>query len=63
MIDMDNDQFSGTVLLNTFVIKKKRCRVYFHRGTLIWETERPPYSEFFFFYIINYVTYIIDDNF
>ncbi|KAK0095273.1 hypothetical protein PV326_008794 [Microctonus aethiopoides] len=43
MIDMDNDQFSGTVLLNTFVIKKKRCRVYFHRGTLIWETERPPY--------------------
>ncbi|XP_034941938.1 ceramide kinase [Chelonus insularis] len=40
---MENDQLSNTVLLNTFIIKKKRCRVYFHRGTLIWETERPPY--------------------
>ncbi|KAH0553836.1 ceramide kinase [Cotesia glomerata] len=40
---MDNDQFSNSVLLNTFIIKKKRCRVYFHKGTLIWETERPPY--------------------
>lgn len=38
------DQCSQTVLLNTFVIKKKRCRVYFHQGTLIWETERPPYT-------------------
>ncbi|XP_012278630.1 ceramide kinase [Orussus abietinus] len=43
MQDTDNDS-SGAVLLNTFVIKKKRCRVYFHRGTLIWETERPPYT-------------------
>ncbi|XP_046623003.1 ceramide kinase isoform X1 [Neodiprion virginianus] len=39
-----NDHASDAVLLNTFVIRKKRCRVYFHRGTLIWETERPPYT-------------------
>lgn len=39
------DHSSNSVLLNTFVVKKKRCRVYFHRGTLIWETERPPYSK------------------
>ncbi|XP_033220098.1 ceramide kinase isoform X2 [Belonocnema kinseyi] len=39
-----DDGCSKTVLLNTFVIKRKRCRVYLHRGTLIWETERPPYT-------------------
>jgi len=32
------------VLLNTFVIRKKRCRVYFHRGTLTWESEGAPYA-------------------
>ncbi|XP_046985114.1 ceramide kinase [Schistocerca americana] len=32
------------VLLNTFLIKKKKCRVYFHRGTLTWETEGSPYT-------------------
>lgn len=41
----DQRASSKSVLLNTFVVKKKRCRVYFHRGTLIWETERPPYSK------------------
>jgi len=41
----DQRAASNSVLLNTFVVKKKRCRVYFHRGTLIWETERPPYSK------------------
>ncbi|XP_076634236.1 ceramide kinase isoform X2 [Colletes latitarsis] len=44
MMQEITDQSSRTVLLNTFVVKKKRCRVYFHRGTLIWETEKPPYS-------------------
>lgn len=39
-----DDRTSKSVLLNTFVVKKKRCRVYLHRGTLIWETERPPYT-------------------
>lgn len=34
------------VLLNTFVIKKQRCRVYFHRGLLKWESEGDPYSKF-----------------
>jgi hypothetical protein len=34
------------VLLNAFHIKGKRCRVYLHRGVLIWETERRPFSEF-----------------
>ncbi|KAK1124728.1 hypothetical protein K0M31_006090 [Melipona bicolor] len=43
MMQEITDQSSRTVLLNTFVVKKKRCRVYFHRGTLIWETEKPPY--------------------
>lgn len=33
-----------TVLLNTFVVCKKKCKVYFHHGTLIWETEAPPHS-------------------
>ncbi|XP_058809040.1 ceramide kinase isoform X2 [Phymastichus coffea] len=40
----DEDPMRGTVLLTTFVIRRKRCRVYFHRGTLVWETERPPYT-------------------
>lgn len=44
MMQEISDQSSRTVLLNTFVVKKKRCRVYFHRGTLIWETEKPPYT-------------------
>lgn len=34
------------VLLNTFIIKKQRCRVYFHRGVLIWESEGAPYSKY-----------------
>ncbi|KAF7990695.1 hypothetical protein HCN44_000500 [Aphidius gifuensis] len=41
---MEDDEFSGSVLLSTFIIKKKRCRVYFHRSTLIWETEKQPYT-------------------
>ncbi|XP_066583603.1 ceramide kinase isoform X1 [Prorops nasuta] len=44
IVQEGSDLSSKSVLLNTFVIKKKRCRVYFHRGTLIWETERPPYT-------------------
>nr|XP_031847729.1 ceramide kinase isoform X3 [Nomia melanderi] len=44
MMQEITDQSSRTVLLNTFIVKKKRCRVYFHRGTLIWETEKPPYT-------------------
>ncbi|KAJ8683458.1 hypothetical protein QAD02_019250 [Eretmocerus hayati] len=39
----EEDPSYRTVLLTTFVIRKKRCRVYFHRGALIWETERSPY--------------------
>ncbi|KAK3909045.1 Ceramide kinase [Frankliniella fusca] len=31
------------VLLNSFIVKKQRCRVYFHRGVLIWESEGAPY--------------------
>jgi hypothetical protein len=37
------------VLLNTFLIRKKRCRVYFHRGTLIWESEGASYSKYMTF--------------
>lgn len=37
-------QECDAVLLNSFVIKKQRCRVYFHRGVLIWESEGAPYS-------------------
>lgn len=44
---------SNSVLLNTFVVKKKRCRVYFHRGTLIWETERSPYSKEILFFCLR----------
>lgn len=35
-----------TVLLNTFVVCKKKCKVYFHHGMLIWETEAPPHCEY-----------------
>ncbi|XP_066997111.2 ceramide kinase [Anabrus simplex] len=38
------EQVCDPVLLNTFLIRKKKCRVYFHRGTLIWETEGAPYT-------------------
>lgn len=44
MQDKEEDPSFKTVLLSTFIIKKKRCRVYFHKGTLIWETERTPYT-------------------
>ncbi|KAK7793254.1 hypothetical protein R5R35_010247 [Gryllus longicercus] len=37
-------QMCDSVLLSTFLIRKKKCRVYFHRGTLIWETEGAPYT-------------------
>jgi hypothetical protein len=39
-------QVFDPVLLNTFLIRKKRCRVYFHRGTLIWESEGASYSKY-----------------
>jgi hypothetical protein len=39
------------VLLNTFVIRKKRCRVYFHRGTLTWESEGAPYGKYMMLFI------------
>lgn len=51
----DDHRTSTTVLLNTFVIKKKRCRVYFHRGTLIWETERQPYSKEILLSLLNWI--------
>ncbi|XP_046405236.1 ceramide kinase isoform X2 [Ischnura elegans] len=41
---MEEQQGCESVLLNTFLVRKKRCRVYFHRGTLIWETEMSPYT-------------------
>nr|CAD7260302.1 unnamed protein product [Timema shepardi] len=42
----DNVQICDPVLLNSFVIKNKRCRVYFHRGKLIWETDGSPYNRY-----------------
>jgi hypothetical protein len=39
------------VLLNTFVIRKKRCRVYFHRGTLTWESEGTLYGKYITLFI------------
>lgn len=38
------NQASDSVLLSTFRIRKKKCRVYLHRGTLVWETESAPYK-------------------
>ena len=47
--DEEEDSNCKTVLLTSFIIRKKRCRVYFHQNTLIWETEKKlPYSEYFF---------------
>nr|CAD7393262.1 unnamed protein product [Timema cristinae] len=42
----DNVQICDPVLLNSFIIKNKRCRVYFHRGRLIWETDGSPYNRY-----------------
>jgi hypothetical protein len=39
------------VLLNTFVIRKKRFKVYFHRGTLTWESEGAPYGKYMTLFI------------
>ncbi|XP_023718038.1 ceramide kinase isoform X2 [Cryptotermes secundus] len=44
MMSVSDVQVFDPVLLNTFLIRKKRCRVYFHRGTLIWESEGASYS-------------------
>ncbi|KAG8235193.1 hypothetical protein J437_LFUL014157, partial [Ladona fulva] len=41
---MAEQQVCEPVLLNTFLVRKKRCKVYFHRGTLTWETEVSPYT-------------------
>lgn len=63
MMQEISDQSSRTVLLNTFVVKKKRCRVYFHRGTLIWETEKPPYSKYIYYLdLYLYIIEIVIDN-
>lgn len=39
-----DDTVDDVVLLSTFHMQDKRCRVYLHRGVLIWETERRPHS-------------------
>lgn len=33
------NEVSNVVLLNTFVILKKNCRVLFHSDVLVWEKE------------------------
>ncbi|XP_075219151.1 ceramide kinase isoform X2 [Lycorma delicatula] len=40
---LDGDVWD-TVLLSTFVIQKKKFKVLFNQGTLIWENEAPPYT-------------------
>ncbi|XP_065349487.1 ceramide kinase [Cloeon dipterum] len=42
--DQNTGAVNDVVLLNSFLIKGKRCRVYLHRGVLVWETERRPYK-------------------
>lgn len=37
---MSAPEANNPVLLNTFFIGKKSCRVYFHHGTLIWDSEK-----------------------
>ncbi|XP_046682846.1 ceramide kinase [Homalodisca vitripennis] len=43
-MESSNDSIWDIVLLNTFIISKKKFKVYFHRKTLIWERETPPHS-------------------
>lgn len=49
---------SDSVLLNTFHIKKKRCRVYLHKNNLTWESDEYPYSEYtiyiYYHFLFNY---------
>uniref|UniRef100_A0A1B6D226 DAGKc domain-containing protein n=1 Tax=Clastoptera arizonana TaxID=38151 RepID=A0A1B6D226_9HEMI len=44
MEEINSNVLWDTVLLNTFIIEKKKCKVYFHRGTFIWENEAPPHT-------------------
>ncbi|XP_054281444.1 ceramide kinase [Macrosteles quadrilineatus] len=43
-METTNNSVWDVVLLNTFSIGKKKYKVYFHRQTLIWESETPPHS-------------------
>lgn len=36
------DDTQQSVLLTTFTSKKKRYKVFFHQGKIIWDNERPP---------------------
>jgi hypothetical protein len=49
-MSVSEGQVFDPVLLNTFLIRKKRCRVYFHRGTLIWESEGASYCKYMIFF-------------
>lgn len=38
--DQQNSDFRSAVLLNTFLVEKKRYRVFYNNGLLVWEKEK-----------------------
>jgi hypothetical protein len=45
---METNDAKNFVLLNTFTIDKKRYRVFYNSGLLIWEKEKAKNGEFLF---------------
>lgn len=41
----NNSEIRSVVLLNTFLLDKKRYRVFYNNGLLIWEKEKSKKSE------------------
>lgn len=45
-IHQNYSEIRSAVLLNTFLIDKKRYRVFYNNGELIWEKEKSKKSEY-----------------
>lgn len=41
-----SDDNQSSVLLSTFYSGRKKYRVFFHRGAIVWDNEKPPFGEY-----------------
>lgn len=42
-----SDDHQSSVLLTTLSSGRKKYRVFFHRGVIVWDNEKPPFGKFF----------------
>lgn len=41
-----SDDCENSVLLSTFHSGRKKLRVFFHRGVIVWDSEKPPFGKY-----------------